>query len=290
VIKATLDPVAGTLAVEDEIALPPGKPAEFLLHANLRLTRSAPEVEEVPLGDVSFFSINAGAELPRQARLKRYRAKAAPGGRLTVAYSGHFNFGLSDEKEQYTRGFRETTGVVSKEGVYLAGSGFYYPHFGKELLEFTLEIAQPEGWHVISQGNGTSRGPDGRARWESHGAMDEIYLVGGPLHVYREQAGAVEALAYLREKDDALAAKYLQATAQYVEMYRGLIGPYPYGKFALVENFWETGYGMPSFTLLGRRSSASRSSSPPATRTRSSTTGGATRSSSTTRRATGARA
>ena len=33
--------------------------------------------------------------------------------------------------------------------------------------------------------------------------------------------------------------------------YRGLVGPYPYGKFALVENFWETGYGMPSFTLLG---------------------------------------
>ena len=34
-------------------------------------------------------------------------------------------------------------------------------------------------------------------------------------------------------------------------MYRSLIGPYPYAKFALVENFWETGYGMPSFTLLG---------------------------------------
>ena len=34
-------------------------------------------------------------------------------------------------------------------------------------------------------------------------------------------------------------------------MYRGLIGPYPYTKFAMVENFWETGYGMPSFTLLG---------------------------------------
>ena len=35
-------------------------------------------------------------------------------------------------------------------------------------------------------------------------------------------------------------------------MYRQLIGPYPYGKFALVENFWETGYGMPTFTLLGK--------------------------------------
>ncbi|HUL78940.1 MAG TPA: M20/M25/M40 family metallo-hydrolase, partial [Vicinamibacteria bacterium] len=42
-----------------------------------------------------------------------------------------------------------------------------------------------------------------------------------------------------------------QATAQYLEMYRGLVGPYPYAKFALVENFWETGYGMPSYTLLG---------------------------------------
>ena len=75
--------------------------------------------------------------------------------------------------------------------------------------------------------------------------------MGGPLVVYRESAGAVEALVYLRQKDDALAGKYLEATAQYLEMYRGLIGPYPYGKFALVENFWETGYGMPSFTLLG---------------------------------------
>ena len=54
-------------------------------------------------------------------------------------------------------------------------------------------------------------------------------------------------------RDEALAAKYLTTAAQYLEMYRGLIGPYPYGKFALVENFWETGYGMPSFTLVRPR-------------------------------------
>ena len=83
--------------------------------------------------------------------------------------------------------------------------------------------------------------------------MDEIYLVGGPLHVWRDAAGSVETLVYLHDSDDALAAKYLAATAQYLEMYRQLIGPYPYRKFALVENFWETGYGMPTFTLLGQR-------------------------------------
>jgi hypothetical protein len=32
-----------------------------------------------------------------------------------------------------------------------------------------------------------------------------------------------------------------------------LIGTYPYAKFAVVENAWQTGFGMPSFTLLGSR-------------------------------------
>ena len=37
------------------------------------------------------------------------------------------------------------------------------------------------------------------------------------------------------------------------QMYRELVGAYPYSKFAVVENFWESGLGMPSFTLLGPR-------------------------------------
>jgi hypothetical protein len=32
-----------------------------------------------------------------------------------------------------------------------------------------------------------------------------------------------------------------------------MLPEFPYGSFALVENFWETGYGMPGFTLLGPR-------------------------------------
>jgi aminopeptidase N len=63
----------------------------------------------------------------------------------------------------------------------------------------------------------------------------------------------VKAFAFLRTPDQTLADRYLDVTAQYIEMYRGLLGPYPYSKFALVENFWETGYGMPSFTLLGEQ-------------------------------------
>jgi hypothetical protein len=83
--------------------------------------------------------------------------------------------------------------------------------------------------------------------------QEEIYLISSEFTEYSQAAGAVEAMAFLRNPDPQLAQKYLDTTAQYLEMYRKLLGPYPYSKFALVENFWETGYGMPSFTLLGPR-------------------------------------
>jgi len=254
VLDVELDPATGRLTVADQVHVPHGGAVEFLLNARLELTHSAPAAELRPLGDVSpFAGINAAAaDLAAHGGLKRYRVRLPEGGgTLELAYSGPFDFGLGPQEEEYQRGFRETAGIVSQAGVYLAGNGFWVPQFDRGLVEFTLTAKAPEGWHLVSQGNGVSRDAEGRARWDSAGPMDEIYLVGGPLTRYRQAAGAVEAEVYLRTPDEALAGKYLSATAQYLEMYRGLLGPYPYGKFALVENFWETGYGMPSFTLLG---------------------------------------
>jgi aminopeptidase N len=213
-MSVSLDPKTHRLGVEDRITFPAGTPAEFLLNGNLKVTASEPAVAEVPLGETEkFFGINAGEAGSSGLKLKRYRAAGSPSS-VKVVYEGSFDFGLADQKEEYTRGFRETSGLLNDQGVYLAGSGFWYPYVSRELIDFTIEVTQPENWHVISQGNGTSRGADGRARWDSHGPMDEIYLVGGPLRVYKDSAGAVETLAYIHEKDEALAAKYLEATAR----------------------------------------------------------------------------
>lgn len=260
-MRVSLDPARGWLDVADTLHVPASfvkdGAAEFLLHGALRPSAAKPEVRRVPLrsragGDATrFFGINA-SDADLDTALARWRVALPPGGgRVVIRYGGHFHFGLADEKEQYTRGFRSTTGVVSAEGVYLSGDGHWVPRFGDDLIEARVAVEMPEGWRVISAGNGTARGADGLARWDSHGAVDDVTLVGGPLIEYRGDAGAVDALVYLRTKDDALAAKYLEATAQYLKMYADLIGPYPYGKFAMVENFWETGYGMPSYTLLG---------------------------------------
>jgi hypothetical protein len=83
--------------------------------------------------------------------------------------------------------------------------------------------------------------------------MEEVYLIAANFTEYSQQSGDVEVLAYLRTPDRNLATKYLQATERYLALYEPLLGDYPYSKFALIENFWETGYGMPSFTLLGEQ-------------------------------------
>jgi len=251
-LEVSFVPETGHLRVASTATLPAGAKPEFLLNAALKIVKSEPAVVEVPLGDVgTFFGNNAAASEPsRRIPLKRYRAKGSP-ATIGLTYEGVVRNDLSAPKEEYQRGFRETPGTIGPEGLYLAGSTFWIPAFGEALVSFRMTAKAPAGWQVVSQGDGTARDAGGTARWDSKGPVDEVYLVGGPLHAYRDRAGEVETLAFLREKDDALAAKYLAATAQYLEMYRGLIGPYPYGKFALVENFWETGYGMASFTLLG---------------------------------------
>jgi len=81
--------------------------------------------------------------------------------------------------------------------------------------------------------------------------VDEIYLVGGPLQAFRERRRRRRGDRLPAESDQGLASKVPGGHGAVHRDVRSLIGPYPYSKFALVENFWETGYGMPSFTLLG---------------------------------------
>ncbi|MFQ5473982.1 MAG: M1 family metallopeptidase, partial [Dehalococcoidia bacterium] len=239
-LSVVLTPDTHRLAVEDTIELPPALSqagAEFALDAALTISDSEPSVTRT--------TADHDTE-------HRYMLDAdAAAGQLRIAYCGTIDHGLSSQKEEYTRGFRESRGILGAEGVYLHGESAWIPKFNEALIRFDLTVQAPADWHVISQGNGTSRDGEGLARWQSGGLMEQVYLVGGPLVVEKDAAGSVETLVYLHQRDGALSRKYLDATARYIEMYRKLIGPYPYGKFALVENFWETGYGMPSFTLLG---------------------------------------
>jgi len=189
--------------------------------------------------------------------LVAYRVEL-PAGRssFTLTYGGTIAHEFSRLRESPGLGRQLLAGSISEQGAYLDGASGWYPAFPGALQSFDLRVDLPEGWLAISQGEGPSASsiPGGtRVHWHETSPQDEIYLVAEPSHLYPRESGGTAAQVYLRQADAGLAERYLDATRVWLQRYSKLLGPYPYAKFALVENFWETGYGMPSFTLLGPR-------------------------------------
>ncbi len=175
---------------------------------------------------------------------------------VVVVYSGVINDSLTSGAAEYARGFSETKGIISQTGVYLAGSSFWIPTFDDPLFTYNLTSVLPADWLMVSQGvrtiNDTAKGLR-TTRYDCKYPQDQAYLTAAKWTEYDQSAGNVQVQAFLRTPDEKLAKRYLKMTSVYMKMYVNLLGAYPYQKFALVENFWETGYGMPSFTLLGPR-------------------------------------
>lgn len=176
---------------------------------------------------------------------------------FSISYKGVIKDVIEKSAAEYARGFSETKGIISEIGIYLAGSTYWLPEFENKLLSsFDLKVEIDKDWSILSQGQRTQNEVLDNAKYivyHSPEPMDEIYLVGGKWAEYTKTLGNVEVQAFLRTPDKGLADRYLNSTSDFLTMYETLIGKYPYTKFALVENFWETGYGMPSFTLLGEK-------------------------------------
>jgi hypothetical protein len=245
-LKVTLSPEAHRLTIVDSITLPKDDPREtrFTLHRGMKPASPTPDVRIEKLADIS------GA-----VPLESFRVILPPGLRsFAIAYEGSIYHPVEQADKEQARGFSESPGIVSPDGVYLSGSSGWYPDFGPSLVTFDLNLRLPAGWDAVSQGARTLHDREGNAalvRWNSPEPQEEIFLIAAPFVPYEKKAGPRTAMVFLRAPDPALADKYLDATARYIDLYSRLIGPYPYEKFALVENFWETGFGMPSFTLLG---------------------------------------
>lgn len=236
-LDVELTPEQGFIRATDTLKLPsPVTELEFLLHADLEVRTDGTGIRLHPL-DV----VEAGVPV------KRYRVlfvKAS--NQLTLHYEGKIQQEVISISQGYAGGRESTAGVISDKGVFLGLSSFWYPAIDHFTVNFSLRVRLPDGWHSISQGVENEQGV-----WTESSPQDEIYLIAGRYHRFTQEVPEAEAQVYLNQPDSQLAERYLQATKEYLSLYHRLLGPYPYKKFALVENFWESGYGMPSFTLLG---------------------------------------
>ena len=270
-LRASIDPDQHQLTVIDRMVVRLGEsqpPLDFTLAKSLRLetvvlvTRVGNDERLTPvstsLGDAAIDSnlrsllVSLPDHRQREVTLEwRYR-------------------GAIDDPPREPRHLRfvtpsETSGHIGLEGVYLSSETGWYPDLAGSLASYGLTVEMPDGWTTVSQGRGGAKEDCTKPRsgeacrlvqtWES-GVTGALTLVANRFSVktriWKSVNGQVVHLAtYLFPDDAALADEYLDATAKYLDAYVPLLGPFPFEQFAVVENFFASGLGMPSFTLLG---------------------------------------
>jgi aminopeptidase N len=90
-----------------------------------------------------------------------------------------------------------------------------------------------------------------RTKWYCPFPQQQILLIASKYVITEDRHSEPDLMTFLYAPEPQIDHAYILATKRYLDLYGCLHGPYPYQKFALVENFRQTCLGMPSFTLLG---------------------------------------
>lgn len=232
----------------DTIALPAGKAASTLS----LLLRSGSEVTRVEGNskDLEF-------ETAEGAEFSQISVKLPEGSGLrhvTVHFKGTFK-SPKEAEGQIKRGVAYVDdGIIGEEGVFLPSSSLWYPQSADGFAVFEAAVTMPAGYSSVMQGELVGRTESGGSvveRWAEWKPVDGVDLVAARYKVTKDSHKGIDIYTYLFAEDAALSRTYIDKTKEHLDTYTELIGPYPFGKFAVVENFLPTGYGMPSFTLLG---------------------------------------
>lgn len=185
-----------------------------------------------------------------------FQANIGDEAKYVVTYSGEFYEDVEGVQFSNEKVGREVAATISEVGAYFSPSANYYPTGDETMARFTLTADIPVNWESISDGNRLSSKIIANRRIQSWGnpyQSDGLMFMAAPFVTKSTWVDSVEIACYFFPEDTALFDSYLPATARYIQMYSELIGPYPYGRFTVAENFFPTGYGMPAWTLLGKQ-------------------------------------
>jgi aminopeptidase N len=249
-LAASFNPAEHTISATDTITLKPG--AKRTLRFALGKDVKVDSLKDDHGKDLAFKPAE-DEDLPEHLALYEAEVPKTAVG-FTIAYGGVIYDPPQEEATlAHVRG-GTTSGVISEEGIYLdAGSG-WYPVEDGALPTFSFTLSVPEPIALVTQGDLVSReAKDGTdvSVWRSRVPQDGFTLAGNKFVVKTRRAEGVTLSTYLFAEDAALADKFLDATEKYLRFYTGILGDFPYNRFDIVENFFQTGYGMPGYTLLG---------------------------------------
>ena len=242
-IAVTLFPERHLLTGESTVEFASGGRVIFSISPAAAIERVVVAGKEVPF---SFADGRLAIDLPG-------RTDAASVS-VTVGYRASFNDPAPEHPVSSEDPGYGVNGAITGRGVFLGSGAGWYPAPEGRPGRRIIRVTAPAGIEAITAGRriaGETAHGVTRSVWEERRPVGELSLSAGPYRIESRRVDGVDIYTYFYPDNAPLSARYLDAAAKYIRFYSGLFGPYPFEKFAVVENFFPTGYGFPSYTLLG---------------------------------------
>ena len=156
---------------------------------------------------------------------------------------------LISYEKAVTDNFRDR---ISPEAIVL--SSLWHPLPDRKST-FSVKAQVPPGFTAVCESDAFARtSPDGSAYFSFSQPVFSLTFAAAPYHIRSSQVrDKLLVYALFFPEDQHLAGDYLSAAVDYIKRYEKLIGPFPYNHYLIVENVNPTGFGMPTFTLLGQQ-------------------------------------
>jgi aminopeptidase N len=145
----------------------------------------------------------------------------------------------------------ESDNLISPAGISLNSNWHPLPD---QPMRFCLTATLPDNFSAITESDNfplTRKGRTVKTVYQT--PVEAIHFTAGPYTIHKRLVREnlfVHTMFFPEDAD--LADGYLQAAAEYLTRYERELGPYPFNHFVIVANRLPTGYGIPTFTLLGQ--------------------------------------
>jgi uncharacterized iron-regulated protein len=175
-------------------------------------------------------------------------SKLTVDNQLVSVDQGHITV-EGDQEVRYEAVLRQ----VDQDNVFLTGNWYPQPD---GLAEYALSVTLPSGFIATSEAESVEIQETEAASiftFQFNHPLDSLNLAASKNYVLKTDTyNNISIEAYFFKEDAHLADTYIEYTKKYLAMYEAMLTPYPYQRFAIVENIFPTGLGMPTYTLLGR--------------------------------------
>ncbi len=143
--------------------------------------------------------------------------------------------------------------LINNDNVLLLNNWYPVPDLP---VQYSFSATLPKGFIALSEADTLTvkeAGLKKNFRFHFDHPLDGLHLAASTGYaVQKDHYNDIAIEAYFFKEDAELAQRYIDFTRKYLALYEDMLSPYPYKRFAIVENIFPSGIALPTFTLLGR--------------------------------------